>query len=190
MRAIAPLPPSSPCIALLGLCCLTAPIAAQVSIHPSTTTPAAWERFAVRVINRSDTATVSVRVDVPEAITILGVEPLPGWTFELTAATDTTPQSLAWSGGQVGRGEFREFVFLGRLKGDARRTTLVFPVRLVRPDSSTIDWTGRSGAGRTAPRVMVVGQAWISTRGAVALAGAAMGVAVLAVALALAKRRR
>src|SRR5712691_5944488 len=100
-------------------------VAAQVSIHPGTVQPAAWERFAIRVFNQTDTPTVAVRVEVPEAIAILGVDAGRMWPFKTIAATDSTPQRIEWRGGQLIRGEFREFAFLGRLKADARQEDLV-----------------------------------------------------------------
>ncbi len=97
---------------------------AQVSIHPRSTTPASWERFAIRVVNGTDTATTGVRVDVPDAVTVLGVEPTAGWTTRRDAGSDSSPQFVEWSGGKLLRGEFLEFAFLGRVIGDARRTDL------------------------------------------------------------------
>jgi uncharacterized protein YcnI len=135
---------------------------AQVSIHPRSTTPASWERFAIRVVNGTDTATTGVRVDVPDAVTVLGVEPTAGWTTRRDAGSDSSPQFVEWSGGKLLRGEFLEFAFLGRVIGDARRTDLVFPVTLTQ----------------------------LSVRGVTAIAGTALGVALIALILAIARGRR
>lgn len=175
-------------LAAVGLACLAAagPVAAQVSIHPATTTPGAWERFAIRVVNPSDTPIVAVRVDVPTVITILGVEPADGWAMQ--AASETLPQTISWMG-TVSRGVFQEFAFLGRVAGDARQATLVLPVTLIRPDGSELAWTASLGSPRPAPRVRIVGTTQLSGSGMVALAGAALVVAVLALIVAVTKRR-
>lgn len=165
------------------------PASAQVAIHPSTTRPADWERFAVRVINGSDDSIVSVRVQVPDAIAVLGVDTPPGWTYRVHAASDTGALAIEWSDGHVARGEFREFVLLGRLRGDARPGTLVFPVRVLRSSGETQEWTGPAGSLRAAPRVTIVGRTAVSARGAMALAGAAIAIAIVALALSLAPRR-
>lgn len=164
----------------------TSPAAAQVAVHPLTTTPGAWERFAIRVTNPSDTPVVAVRVAVPAAITILGVEPAEGWSVQ--PENETRPQTISWMG-TISRGELHEFAFLGRVAGAARRTDLVLPVTLIRADGSELPWTAPLGSPRPAPRVQIVGTARLSGSGTLVVAGGAMAVAVLALVLALAKRR-
>lgn len=165
-----------------------ASVEAQVAVAPSTTTPAAWERFAVRVVNPVDTAIIGVTVAVPDVVMVLGVEPVPGWRVAVAAGSDTTPQTIGWSGGAVARGEFREFAFLGRVAGDARQRQLVFPVTLARATGGSIEWAGAPGLPRPAPRVTVVGATRISVRGVLAVAGSAVAIAVVALALAVAAR--
>lgn len=160
--------------------------AAQVSLHPGTTTPGAWERFAIRVANPSDTPVVAVRVEVPRVITILGVEQMDGWSVQ--PETESRAQTISWMG-SVSRGVFREFAFLGRVAGDARRATLVLPVTLIRPDGTELVWSAPLGSPRPAPRVRLVGTAQLSGTGMVAMAGAALVVAILALIVAVAKRQ-
>ncbi len=161
---------------------------AQVVLDPPSVTPAAFERFAFRVANQSDTPTVAVRVTVPEAIQVLGVGAPPGWTAQLRPASDTAAPVIEWSGGQVAPGAFYEFTFLGRVAADARPgSELIFPVRLTRAGGSTVDWAW-GGAGRP-PTVAIRGTAIVSPAGAFALAGAAVGLSILALVLALVRRR-
>ncbi len=178
---------------IVGLLALQIPlgstISAQVAIHPTTTTPAAWERFSVRVANNTDTATISIRLDLPDAITVLGVDVPPGWTFDQQAGTATSPQSIVWSGGELRKGDFREFSFFGRIKGDARKTELVLPVTLGRAVGSDLEWTDSPGSTRRAQRVAIISRTNVSAGGAVALAGAAIGIAGLALAIALSRKR-
>ena len=174
-----------------AVCALLTPyLQAQVSLHPPTAKPAAWERFALRVVNGTDTPTVAVRLVVPEAITVLGVEPIPDWTFALIPATDTSPQAIEWKGAVLERGEYREFAFLGRVAGDARQRDLVFPVRLTRANGSVVEWVRARGSPRPPPTVKIVGTTEISVWATFALAGAAVGIAALALVVAFAKGRR
>ena len=161
---------------------------AQVDLDPAAVKPAAWERFALRVVNQTDTAFTRVRLTVPEAVMILGVEPLPGWTFTLTAASDTSPQSIEWSEGSHLRGEYREYAFFGRVKADVRRRELVFLVELTRASGSVVEWNRRRETG--APlTVQIVGTTGVTAWASLALAGAAAGTAIRALALAVARRR-
>ena len=161
---------------------------AQVDLDPTTVKPAAWERFALRVVNQTDTAFTRVRLTVPEVIMILGVEPLPGWTFALIAASDTSPQSIEWSEGSHLRGEYREYAFFGRIPADAKRRELVFPVALTRASGSVVEWNRRRETGAP-PTVQIVGTTGISPWASMALAGGAAGIAILALALAVSRKR-
>ncbi len=161
---------------------------AQVDIDPTAVKPAAWERFALRVVNQTDTAFTRVRLTVPEVVMILGVEPLPGWTFTLIAASDTSPQSIEWSEGTHLRGEYREYAFFGRIPADARRRELVFPVALTRASGSVVEWNRRRETGAP-PTVQIVGTTGISPWASMALAGGAAGIAILALTLAVSRKR-
>ena len=177
-------------LALAGLLCaaLVPGATAQVAIHPTSIKPTAWERFALRAINQTDTAFVHVHLAVPEALMILGIEPMAGWEFELTLSTDSTPQVIEWSGGELHRGEFLEFAFYGRLPGDARERDLIFPVRLTRANGSEIVWNPRSDTG-IPPTVRIIGTTTITGWGSIALASVAVGIAVIALALTVSRPR-
>lgn len=156
-------------------------VEAQVTIHPRSTTPAAWERFAVQVVNHADTAVVTVEVAVPDAITILGVETPVGWSAQTVPGTETTAQLVRWTDGVVAPGAYREFAFLGRVIGDARQRSLVFPVIVTRADGSRFE--------EQRLRVSVVGRTQLSVRGVTAIAGTALGISILALVVALATHR-
>lgn len=161
---------------------------AQVALDPTSVTPAAFERFAFRVVNQSDTPTVAVRVTLPEAIQVLGVNAPAGWTARLTPANDSAAPVIEWSGGRLEQGAFDEFAFLGRVSADAKPgSELVFPVRLTRANGATADWAW--GGEARPPTIAITGITTISAAGAFALAGAATGLAILALVLALTRRR-
>lgn len=158
-------------------------------MDPTTVQPAGWERLALRVINQTTNPIVSVQLTVPEAVDVLGVDPAAGWSFSLTRATETTPQTIVWTGDQLEQWEFREFAFLGRLVADARRKELLFPVRIQRADGSFVEWS-RSAEATGAPLVVqIVGSTRISNWGAFTMAGVAVGLSFLAIALAVARKR-
>lgn len=139
--------------------------------------------------NQWETSLTAVSVTIPDAVTVLGVEQPPGWTFTLQEPNATSPASITWQGGLLAHKRFLEFAFLGRVAGDARRTDLVFPVTLTRSDGQTLQWINPPGLERPAPRVGIVGTTQLSPWGALALAGAAFVTAVLALILVLSRRR-
>ncbi len=174
----------------LTLTLLASPAAAQVAINPTTTTPASWERFALRVINQTDTPTVAVRLEVPAVIMVLGVEPKSGWIVDVTAtqAPDSAPTVITWRGGSVKRGEYGEFPFLGRLQATARQEDIVMPVRIERANGSVVEWRRGRGESYAAPRVEVAGTTRVSSAGSMVMSGLAVGIAILALVIALAAR--
>lgn len=164
-----------------------AQVAAQVAISPGTMRPGHWERIALQVANTGDLATVQVAVRVPDAVTIIGLDAPAGWTVERMAPTDTSSQQIVWSG-ELEPGSFREFALLGRLAADVRRRELVFPVGIIKSDGSVIAWV--RGGDAPPPMILIRGTTVITGWGAIALAGAAFGTAVLALGFALARRPR
>jgi len=164
-----------------------APLAAQVSVAPSSVEPTAFERLALRVANPDSSPVTLVRMEIPDVLTVLGVDAPPGWDWRLVAATDTSAAAVEWSGGSLAEGAFREFALLARLASDVRDITLVFPVRVEHADGRAVTWT-RGGDARP-PAVSIRATTGVSARGAVALAGGALGVAALSLALALHRRR-
>jgi uncharacterized protein YcnI len=158
-----------------------------VQIVPQVVEPGQFERFAVRVVNQAGPAQTRVVVRVPEVVAVLGTDEPPGWVATVHPVTDSTPAMIEWTGGAISAGAFREFAFLGRLSADARRQTLVFPARVEREDGSVVEWS-RGGDGPP-PVVAIRGSTTMSSWGAFALAGVATGLAALALALAVSRRR-
>jgi uncharacterized protein YcnI len=165
-----------------------APLAGQVTMDPTTMPPAGMARMALRVVNQSDTAITHVRLTVPEAIGVLGVDAPEGWSFQIQRATDSTPQTIEWTGASLAQWEFREFPFFGRLAADARRKELVFPVAVTRANGGVTKWDWVDGMGQP-PIIMIVGSTRVSAWGTFALAGAALGISILALGMAIGRRK-
>lgn len=172
---------------VLLACAALQPLAAQVSLAPASIEPAAFERLALRVANPEASPVTRVRLEVPDVLTVLGVDAPPGWTWRLVPGTDTSAAAVEWSGGTLEQGAFREFAILARPDSDVRDIMLVFPVWVEHADGRTVSWT-RAGDGRP-PTVALRATTGLSPLGVVALAGGALGVAALALVLALHRRR-
>lgn len=162
------------------------PLAAQVSLAPARVEPSAFERLALRVANPDSSPVTRVRMEIPDVLAVLGVDAPPGWTWHLTPGTDTSAAAVEWTGDTLRRGAYREFAILVRPASDVRDITLVFPVLVEHADGRVLSWT-RGGDARP-PTVALRATTGLSPLGVVALAGGALGVAALAVALALHRR--
>lgn len=160
---------------------------AQVAVDPSAIEPTAWTRIAFQVINPGSRPWTAVRIAVPTAIGILGVQAPVGWHATLVAATDSTPQTILWEGAHIAPGGFEEFAFLGRLGADVPRRELRFPVDLTDASGTTLRL--RRGGDGDEPHILIRGTTQVSPWAAFALAGGAFGMAALAIVLALRRRR-
>lgn len=165
----------------------TRALAAQVVIQPTTVTAGAITRYAVQVANLRDVAIAHVRVELPPALTVLGVDAPTGWTSRFVPATDTSPQAIEWSGAALAPHDLHEYAFLARLTGAAQQHLLVFPVRLRGTDGRSTDWQGAGPA--PAPVVQIEGGVGVTSGGAFALAAGAFGIALLAIGLAVKRPR-
>ncbi|HEX9691464.1 MAG TPA: hypothetical protein VGA22_05140 [Gemmatimonadales bacterium] len=165
----------------------TRPVVSQVVIDPPRIEPTAWTRISFGVINTGTSPWTVVRVTVPDAIAVLGVDAPPGWKAAWLPATDSTPQTITWSGGAVHRAGLGTFVFLGRVGADVPRRELRFPVELT-DASGTVRELRRGGDG-IEPRMLIAGTTQISPWAAFALAGAAFGLAVLALVFVVGGKR-
>lgn len=134
---------------LLGIfLAASAPLAAHVRVYPAddiTRTPACgFTKFVVRVPTEKPIPTIGVRVLVPAGITVIGVQPKPGWQhdFELTKGRVT---AIVWSGGRIMPREFDEFAFLAA--GSPRAGASVnWDALQTYEDHSVVRWTGAPGS--------------------------------------------
>lgn len=165
----------------------TSPVAAQVTMDPARIAPASMERFALRIATGSE-ATQRVNMLLPDAITVLGVEKSPDWTYVYTPGSETQAAQIEWSGGPLEVGEYREFVFFGRLAADAKRKELIFPVTLTRVDGDQIEYN-RNGGVAPPPVVFIVGSTSVTPWGAVGVAGLALALAIISLGLSASRNR-
>jgi uncharacterized protein YcnI len=125
----------------------TLPLAAHVRVYPNddiTSTPACgFTKFVVRVPTEKPIATVGLRVLVPAGITVIGVQPKPGWQADFTTEKGRIV-AIAWSGGKIMPREFDEFAFLaaGPPRGGAR---VNWDALQTYADASVVHWTGAPG---------------------------------------------
>jgi len=119
-----------------------APAAAHVTLEHQQARVSAPYKAVLRVPHGCDgTATIAIRVKIPEGV--IGVKPMPksGWT--LTTVTDRYPKpydlfhrqvtegvtEISWSGGKLPDAWYDEFVFQGFLASDLEPgKTIYFPV--------------------------------------------------------------
>lgn len=144
--------PAAATILALALCLLSAPDAsAHVSITPAQVPVESNQTFAVRVPTEKNEPTVRVRLTFPAGLTVSRFQPKAGWTRQVEQDAQQRIISVTWSGGQIGPGEFEDFVFIGRTPREAGK--LAFQAYQTYQGGETVEWTGGEGADRPGPTV-------------------------------------
>ena len=115
---------------------------AHVTLENRQATPASYYKAVFAVPHGcAGSATVKIRVQIPEGVIAVKPMPKPGWTletikgkystsYELHGATISEGvQEVTWSGGKLADDNYDEFVLATFLTGSLKpNTTLYFPV--------------------------------------------------------------
>jgi uncharacterized protein YcnI len=146
---------------------MAAPALAHVTVQPPEAPTGSFFAFAVRVPNeRRDASTTEVEVQFPETVTNVSVQPHPGWDYEVKMKTLDEPievfgeevteavDTITWSGGTIGPGEFDEFGFSVRTPDEPGE--LVFPALQTYDSGEVVEWIGDEGSEEPAAVVRVL----------------------------------
>lgn len=117
-----------------------APAAAHVDVLPRTVTEGEATELVVRVPSERDLATIGVRVEVPEEVTVFSLaEPPAGWSVAPVPGPDGRIRAIVWSGGGIPAGRYADFRMLGTpfAAGD-----VLWRARQTYADGRVKPWTG------------------------------------------------
>ncbi|MFI6706957.1 YcnI family protein [Nonomuraea sp. NPDC050478] len=144
---------------------LALPALAHVTINPGTAVAGGFTKVAFRVPNERDGArTTKIEVTFPtdHPLAFVSVRPVPGWTVKVTEGKLPKPvttehgelteavTTIAWSGGEIGQGEFQEFeVSMGRLPTGVDQ--LVFPTKQTYSSGEVVSWADAPAADGSEP---------------------------------------
>jgi uncharacterized protein YcnI len=150
---------SSVILSAVGFLLLAGTAFAHVTVNPRSAEPG-YSVATVRVPNEKDIPTVSVRVVVPEGVTVHGIKAVSGWTYtaELAASASGSPEAgedgsheetdgriteITWTGGQIGVGEFEEFPLSVQY---TRAGDVVWKAYQTYADGEAVSWDGGKDA--------------------------------------------
>ncbi|MEW6322002.1 MAG: DUF1775 domain-containing protein [Acidobacteriota bacterium] len=136
-------------VAALVIAAVLAPslAAAHVGIRPRESKPGAEERYTVRVPTEGAAATTSVRVEIPDGVTVLDIERADGVTSQ-TETREGRIVAITWTK-TIPPKEVGEFFF--RARNPASTADLAWKAHQHFADGTTTDWVGPAGDRRPAP---------------------------------------
>ena len=120
--------------------------AAHVEVTPDTVPADSDAELAFRVPVEKSIPTVKVELQLPAGLTEVTFQPKPGWT------RTATKQTVTWSGGMIGAGEFDEFRISAHVPNTPGKV-LLFPALQTYSDGSVVHWIGAESSDTPAPRV-------------------------------------
>lgn len=126
---------------------------AHVVVTPEEVPADSFEVLTVRAPNEKDIPTTEVKVEVPEAFTVVGVQPVPGWNYEFERQGGVI-RSITWSGGEIKAEEFQQFPFQASTPEEGGEFT--FAATQTYEDGSVVEWTGAPDSDQPASVVEVV----------------------------------
>ncbi|MFI0718017.1 YcnI family protein [Streptomyces sp. NPDC021224] len=142
------------------------PAFAHVTVQPTSAAKGGYTTVAFKVPNEQDTAsTVKIEVNLPtdHPIASVSLQPVPGWTAQVTKSKLTTPiktddgtidqavTKITWSGGKIAPGQFQQFpVSFGPLPSDT--DALSFKTLQTYDNDDVVRWIEVPQAGQAEPQ--------------------------------------
>ena len=141
------------------------PAFAHVTVTPGSAEKGSYSTVSFKVPNEEDKAsTVKLEVTLPadHPIASVSLQPVPGWTAQVTTAKLTTPlktddgtvdqavTKITWTGGKIAPGQFQQFpVSLGPLPTDV--DALTFKALQTYDNGDIVRWIEIPQAGQPEP---------------------------------------
>lgn len=127
---------------ILGLFAFTlVPAFAHVIVTPHQVGIAATQDFTVNVPNEKDNPVVSVRLLMPDGLSSVVPNTVPGWTIDTKkkGSGDNAPiTEIDWTGGSIPVGQRAEFIFQAQVP--EKLTTLVWKAYQTYSDGTVVSW--------------------------------------------------
>jgi uncharacterized protein YcnI len=123
---------------------------AHVTVQPTEVPAGSYQVFTVRVPTEKEIATTSVKLAIPNGVSVSRIEPKPEWTYEIEKNADNKFVSVTWkaTGKGLGATEFGEFRVQGKVANDAKE--LVWKAYQTYSDGEVVEWTGAPDADKPA----------------------------------------
>ncbi len=120
---------------------------AHVGVLPRQSTPGAEERYTVRVPTEGAVSTTSVRLEIPDGVTVLEVERYAGEAFAVQKNGDRIV-SITWTK-EIKPKEMSEFFF--RARNPASGAEIAWKAHQHFADGTVTDWVEPAGGKRPGP---------------------------------------
>jgi uncharacterized protein YcnI len=123
---------------------------AHITVWPRESATNASELYTVRVPSEKPIATVAVRIEFPQDVTVSRFVAAPGWKREVSKDASGRIAAVTWSGGEIAPDEIGLLQFQAR---NPRTGDVSFKAVQTYSDKSVVEWTGPADAATPAAMV-------------------------------------
>lgn len=153
---------------------LAGSVSAHVTVNPREAT-VGYSVATIRVPNEKNIPTTSIRVVVPDGVTVSSVKPVPGWNVSFARENTDTKQEevdreheeeggriteVTWTGGQIGASEFQEFPLSVQYTKDGEVTWKAYQTY---QDGEVVAWDDSKGEEYPSSKIAVLKEAKVDT---------------------------
>jgi len=129
---------------------------ARAVVFPQTSTPGAYEKYWLRVINERDVPTLQVEIHFPEGLRVVSFGDVPGWKIQILTDSAKRITGAVWRG-VLERHHFVEFPFLAVNPKDS--ASLAWPTYQTYEGGERVEWTSPDTSSKTPVSTTLIAEA-------------------------------
>jgi uncharacterized protein YcnI len=131
---------------MTGLALLLTITSARAVVFPSRSTPGAYEKYSLRVINEREVPTLRIEIHFPQNLRVVSFGDVPGWNLQVLTDGAQRITGAIWTG-VLPKQRFIEFPFVAVNPKDS--TSLAWPTTQTYQGGEVVEWTSPDTASKT-----------------------------------------
>jgi uncharacterized protein YcnI len=131
---------------LIALLLISSLMGARAVVFPKTSTPGAYEKYSLRVINERDVPTLQVEIRFPPGLRVVSFGDVPGWKLQILTDSAHSITGAVWRG-VLEREHFVDFPFLAVNPKDS--VSLSWPTYQTYEGGERVEWTSPDTSSKT-----------------------------------------
>jgi uncharacterized protein YcnI len=167
-------------LGLVSLALLSSIAWARAVVFPTTSTPGAYEKYSLRIVNERDIPTLRVEIRFPIGLRVISFGDVPGWKVQILTDSAQRVRGAIWTG-VLEKQHFVEFPFLA--ENPKEGTALAWPTYQTYQGGERVEWTSPDTTSKTPVATTLLSEA--SPPQPAKVSRTSLYVSIIALALAL-----
>jgi uncharacterized protein YcnI len=129
---------------------------ARAVVFPTTSTPGAYEKYSLRIINEREVPTLRVEVHFPTGLRVISFADVPGWKLQILTDSAQRIAGAVWTG-VLERQHFVEFPFIAL--NPKNSGSLAWPTYQTYQGGERVEWTSPDTSSKTPVSTTLISEA-------------------------------